>query len=59
MLKKLYRHLRAVYTVHKLNALLADAALLRAGARARTHLAELAVQAALRKKPKPTPLCGS
>jgi len=50
MLKKLCRHLRAVYTVHKLNNLLDDAALLRAGARARAHLAELAVQVALEKE---------
>jgi len=50
MLKKLYRHLRAVYTVHKLNDLLADAALLRAGARERARLAELAVQVAREKE---------
>ena len=50
MLKKLCRHLRAVYTVHKLNDLLNDVALLRAGARERARLAELAVQAALEKE---------
>jgi len=46
MLKKFYNYLRALYAVNKLNNLLTEAALLRAGAKQRIVLAEEAVQAA-------------